>query len=186
MAQQFRALDDTHRAFIREQRIFFVASAARDSHVNISPRSTDSFRVLGPCDAIYLDRTGSGNETAAHARAGGRVTIMFCAFAGAPAILRLYGRADIHLPHSPRFTELLAQHFASAAPLGTRQIVQLHIDTVRKSCGFGVPLFDYRSERDALDRWCTRKGEAGLATYRQEKNRRSIDGLLTGVEELLF
>ena len=92
MAQQFESLEPKHRAFIERQRIFFTASATAASRINVSPRSTDAFRVLDTSSVCYLDLTGSGNETAAHLRADGRLTMMFCAVEGAPLILRLYGR----------------------------------------------------------------------------------------------
>ena len=68
MAKQFPHLEPHHHAYIAAQHMFFTASAAPTGHVNISPRSTDMFRVLGDNGALYLDRTGSGNETAAHIR----------------------------------------------------------------------------------------------------------------------
>jgi Pyridoxamine 5'-phosphate oxidase len=183
MAKQFREIEAAHAAFIAKQHIFFVASAAGGSHVNLSPRSTDSLRVLGPQAVAYLDRTGSGNETAAHIRAGGRITIMLCAFDGAPLILRLYGRGTVHRRSTAAFADLLGAHFGDVAPLGTRQIVSLEVELVQTSCGFGVPLFDYRAERDVLDRWAERKGEAGIESYWREKNLTSLDGLPTGLLE---
>jgi len=54
---------------------------------------------------------------------------------------------------------------------------------VQTSCGFGVPLFDYVSERDQLVRWAEAKGEKGLEEYWHLKNERSIDGLPTGLFE---
>jgi hypothetical protein len=183
MAKQFSEINDQHRKFIARQRIFFVASAAPGSHVNVSPRSTDCFRLLGGNAVAYLDRTGSGNETAAHVRAGGRVTIMFCSFAGPPLILRLYGEASVLRRGQAEFHRLLEQHFDGNAPLGTRQIVRLDAELIQTSCGYGVPLFDHRGERDALEQWASSKGEEGLQAYRREHNARSLDGLPTGVLE---
>jgi hypothetical protein len=68
-------------------------------------------------------------------------------------------------------------------PAGARQIVLLHVDRVQTSCGYGVPLFDYRGERPSLDNWARSKGEEGLEAYRREKNAVSIDGLPTGLFE---
>lgn len=181
MARQFTEIDEAHRTFIERQHIFFVASPAAGGRVNVSPRGTGGLRVLGPLAVAYLDRTGSGNETAAHVRAGGRMTIMFCAVEGAPSILRLYGRGIVHDRRGAAFRRLLGEHFGGSAPLGTRQIVELAIDLVRTSCGFGVPLFDYRGERDAMDRWAERKGEVGIGSYWLENNQTSIDGLPTGL-----
>ena len=181
MAKQYPALDESHRAFIRRQRLFFVASAAADAHVNVSPRGTDTLRIMGASIALYLDRTGSGNETAAHLRADGRLTLMFCAFDGPPMILRLYGRGRVIARRSRAYADLLTQVFAGQEPPGARQMVMQDIDLVQTSCGFGVPLFDFVGERPTLDRWAESKGEAGLEAYRREKNVRSIDGLPTGL-----
>ena len=139
MAKQFPCITDAHADFMARQKLFLVASAAHGSRVNISPRSTDSFRLLGPGAVAYLDRTGSGNETAAHARAGGGTTIMFCAFEGAPLILRLYGKARVHHRASNVFARLLGEHFGGISPAGTRQIVQLDVELVQTSCGYGIP-----------------------------------------------
>jgi len=183
VAKQFPDINDNHQAFILRQHMFFVASAVPGARVNVSPRSTASLRLLGPVKVAYLDRTGSGNETAAHIRAGGRVTIMFCAFEGAPSILRLYGRGTVHHRRGQGFAHLLASHFGGEAPLGTRQIVTLDVELVQTSCGFGVPLFDYQGERTAMDKWADARGEAGIDAYWREKNVRSIDGLPTGLFE---
>jgi predicted pyridoxine 5'-phosphate oxidase superfamily flavin-nucleotide-binding protein len=183
MATQYPAIEPALRAFIERQRIFFTASAATTGRVNLSPKDAASLRVLDEHTACYLDQTGSGNETAAHVRATGRLTIMLCAFEGPPIILRLYGQGRIHKRGSARYARLLAEAFAGAEPVGARQIVVLEIDLVQKSCGYGVPLFDYRGERASLLRWAEAKGEAGLADYRRDKNAVSIDGLPTGLDD---
>ena len=54
---------------------------------------------------------------------------------------------------------------------------------MQTSCGFGVPLYDYRGERPALTRWAASKGSDGLEAYRREHNAQSIDGLPTGLVE---
>ena len=181
MAKQFAKLEPHHRDFIARQHIFFTASAATGSRINLSPRGTDCFRVLSENAAIYLDRTGSGNETAAHLKADGRLTIMFCAFEGPPLILRLYGRGTALHRTGREFAELTAAHFPVPLPLGTRQIVRLDFDLVQTSCGYGVPLHTYAGERDTMDRWAAAKGEDGIAAYWREKNTASMDGLPTGL-----
>jgi hypothetical protein len=182
VAKQFPSIEPAHRAFIERQRVFFVGSAAPGARVNLSPKGLDALRVLGPERVAYLDLTGSGNETAAHLRADGRLTIMFCAFEGPPLILRLYGRGRAHRRGSAGYAGLLPA-FGGEEPLGARQIVALEVDLVQTSCGYGVPLFAYRGERPSLDRWAEAKGEAGLEEYRRENNARSIDGLSTGLLE---
>ncbi|MFX7981053.1 pyridoxamine 5'-phosphate oxidase family protein, partial [Acinetobacter baumannii] len=47
MADFFPAIDDSHRAFIEKQPVFFVATAAAGARVNLSPKGMDVFRVLG-------------------------------------------------------------------------------------------------------------------------------------------
>jgi Pyridoxamine 5'-phosphate oxidase len=181
MGKQFPNLDASHREFIGRQRIFFAASAAPDARVNLSPRGTDAFAVIDERTIAYLDRTGSGNETAAHLKADGRLTIMFCAFDGPPNIMRLYGRGEVLHRGSSAYRELLKSAFGGVEPAGARQIVRLHVDRVQTSCGYGTPLFDYRGERPSLDNWARSKGEDGLEAYRRENNLVSIDGLPTGL-----
>ena len=181
MAKQFASIDPSQRAFIERQHIFFVASAAAGSRVNVSPKGLDALRVLDANRVVYLDLTGSGNETAAHLRADGRMTIMFCAFEGAPMILRLYGRGHVLPRGSADYARLLADDFGGVEPAGARQMVVLDIDLVQTSCGYAVPHFDYQEERPGLLRWAESKGEAGLDAYRREKNARSMDGLPTGL-----
>ncbi|MGZ9723411.1 pyridoxamine 5'-phosphate oxidase family protein [Rhizobium miluonense] len=181
MAKQFSSIDDRLRDFIARQHIFFTASATAASRVNVSPRETLCLRIISPNTAIYLDRTGSGNETSAHMKADGRLTIMFCAMEGPPMILRLYGRGRIIHRPSPEYRELLHTHYDGDEPLGARQIVWLDIDLVQTSCGFGVPLFNYESERPSLDNWAEAKGANGIEEYWREKNVLSMDGLPTGL-----
>ncbi len=181
MAQQFPALEQKHRDFIARQRVFFTASAASNGHVNLSPRSTDLFRVLGPNQAVYLDRTGSGNETAAHLLADGRLTIMMCAFDGPPLILRLYGRGHVIRRGSADYEALLAAWFDNQEPLGARQMVVLDFDLVQTSCGYGVPFHDYVGERPTMDKWAEAKGPEGIDAYQRQKNQTSLDGFPTGL-----
>ena len=180
MASQYASIEPAQRAFIARQHIFFTASAAEEGRVNVSPKDAASLRVLGPNTVAYLDQTGSGNETSAHLRACGRMTIMFCAFQGPPVILRLYGQGRIHRRGGEDYARLLAEAFDGSEPPGARQIVVLDIDLVQTSCGYGVPLYDYQGEREGLLRWAAAKGEDGLEAYRREKNTLSIDGLPTG------
>src|ERR1700733_11326756 len=181
MAKQFQSIETNHHDFIQQQRIFFVASAAAEGRVNVSPKDRASLRILSENSVAYLDQTGSGNETAAHLRANGRLTLMFCAFAGPPLILRLYGQGHTLLRGRPAYCELLASSFSNQEPPGARQIVVLDVELVQTSCGYGVPLFEYTAERPTLQRWAEAKGEEGLKEYRQSKNAFSIDGLPTGL-----
>ena len=174
MAKFYEALDDKLIAFIEAQPMFFVASAVADGRVNISPKGLDSFRVLSPRKVAYLDITGSGNETAAHAQAGGRATIMFCSYTRNPLVLRLYGHAQAGPPGGALWREY-AERFEILP--GARQILTLDIDSVQTACGFGVPLMTLQRPRSTLtDHWET-KTEAEREEYRRKKNKVSIDGL---------
>ena len=175
------SIDAACREFVGRQRIFFVASAAPGGHVNLSPRGSDCFAVLDDLTVAFLDRTGSGAETAAHLKADGRLTLMFCAFDGPPNILRLYGRGESLRPGGEAYAEVLATAFGGLEPIGTRQIVRVHLDRVQTSCGYGVPLFDYRGDRPSMENWARSKGEEELEAYRRENNSVSIDGLPTGL-----
>lgn len=181
MGKLFKSISAAHRDFIARQRIFFTGSAAEGTRINISPRSTNAFRVLGSHSVAYSDLTGSGNETAAHLRADGRLTIMFCAFKGPPSILRLYGRGTSHFVGTDGYHDLMARHFGGDAPRGTRQIVRLDVELVQTSCGYAVPLFSYEDERHGLERWTAAKSDEELVEYQRKKNTVSLDGLPTGL-----
>lgn len=183
MSKQFERIEPNHCEFIERQRIFFNASATADGRVNVSPRDGAALRVLDANSVVYLDQTGSGNETAAHLRADGRLTLMFCAFEGAPMVLRLYGRGQILRRGSAEYAAMLASEFANVETPGARQMVMMNVETVQTSCGYGVPFFDYVGERTTLTRWAEAKGEKGLEEYWHLKNERSIDGLPTGLFE---
>jgi hypothetical protein len=176
MGKVLEAIDNTLARFIAAQPLFFVATAplAGDGHVNLSPKGLDSFRVLAPDRVAYLDLTGSGNETAAHLAENGRITVMFCAFAGAPRILRLYGRGRAVVPGDAEWAESYA-HFEEMP--GARQVIVIDVERVQTSCGFGVPLMEPARDRDALVRWAEAKGPDGIRQYQQTKNATSIDGL---------
>jgi hypothetical protein len=180
MADQFQALTETHTAFIRTQKIFFVGSAARDGRVNVSPKGQDSLAVLGPSEILWLNLTGSGNETAAHLLDVNRLTLMWCAFEGPPLILRVYGSAVAVHPRDDDW-QMCAATLPPAA--GARQYFRVRVDLVQTSCGYAVPFFDYREDRVALTRWAEKKGEAGVAEYWAEKNQRSLDGYPTGISD---
>jgi hypothetical protein len=175
MGKVFDSISPELRAFIEAQPLFFVASAplANSGHVDVSPKGLDCLRVLSPNEVAYLDLTGSGNETAAHVAENARITFMFCAFSGAPRILRLYGTGAVVLPGTARWKELSGEF---PHPLGTRQIISAAITRVQTSCGYGVPLMGFSGQRDTLARWAEAKGET-LPQYRREKNAESIDGL---------
>jgi hypothetical protein len=178
MAKQFEDLSENHSQFIKEQKIFFVGTAASEGNVNVSPKGMDSLRVLSPKRVIWLNVTGSGNESSAHVQINPRMTIMFCAFEGTPLILRLYGKAKVIHKNDLQWGELFS-HFNPI--VGARQIFDLDIELVQSSCGFAVPFFDFKEDRKVLINWAEKKGDEGIKKYWEENNQITIDGMPTNI-----
>jgi hypothetical protein len=180
MGQRYTELSDRHIEFIAQQKLFFVGTATADSRVNVSPKGMDTFRVLDTRRVAWLNLTGSGNETAAHVQQLPRMTLMFCAFEGAPLILRLYGTAKVIHRSDPEWHDM----YALFKPLsGARQIFDVTLDLVQTSCGMAVPNYAYTGDRELLSEWAVKKGEDGIRRYWEEKNRVSIDGIPTRIVE---
>jgi len=174
MGSFFGAISEKHQAFIEKQAMFFVATAANEGHVNVSPKGLDSFKVLGPNKACYLDLTGSGVETIAHLQENGRITIMFCAYDGPPNIVRLLGTGSVVKLGEPGYEDLAAMF--PEYP-GARAVITIDIEKVGSSCGFGVPLMEVVGQRDRMIDYAENKGEQAMADYCVTKNAESIDGL---------
>ncbi|MDJ0979520.1 MAG: pyridoxamine 5'-phosphate oxidase family protein [Erythrobacter sp.] len=180
MADFTDTLTDKHVAMIEKQPVFFVATAAKDARINLSPKGYDAFRVLGPDRVAYLDLGGSGNETHAHLTAdanerGGRITIMFCNFERPALILRIYGRGKPVLPQDGGW-EALADHFTLLP--GTRQIFDIAVESVQTSCGWGVPFMSLEGERETLKKAHRQSDPVEWAAKMAERVS-SIDGLPT-------
>lgn len=176
MGEVFTEINQDLEFWIKKQKIFFVGTAplSIDGHINCSPKSADSFRIINSQTVAYQDLTGSGIETIAHLKENGRVVIMFCAFKGAPQIVRLHGLGVPVFQDSSDYKEL--------APLfqphpGERAIIKIDVHRVATSCGYSVPLYDYVDRRDVLDKWTDKKSPEELVAYRKQKNQLSIDGL---------
>lgn len=177
MAKVHRKIDKKLRHWIKKQPMFFLASAPLEAngHINLSPRGLDSLRVTGDNEVVILDLTGSGNETAAHLAQNGRLTVMFCAFEKEPRILRLYGNGNVIQEGDSDWMHY-RELFEEEIP-GVRQIFRLTINRVQTSCGFGVPLMQFESQRDHLTNWAEKRGKEGIKEYQRDKNVKSIDGL---------
>lgn len=160
--------------------MFFVGTAGREGHINVSPKGMDTFRVTGPSEVAWLNLTGSGNESAAHVAENGRMTIMFCSFGKQPLIMRLYGRANVVHPRDDNWPALLALF---PADVGARQVFQLRLDLVLTTCGYGVPRYELSGERPTLTKWAEKKGPDGIRQYWLEKNTLTLDGKTTGIFE---
>jgi len=177
MAKQFDRIDDDHKAFIKAQHLFFTGSAAPDGRVNVSPKGMDSLRLMGPNRLLWMNLTGSGNETAGHLLESPRVTLMWCSFTKRPLILRTYGTARAVQPGDADW-DALATLFPPHR--SARQIFDMSVDLVQTSCGYAVPFMDYAGERDTMQKWVNAKSDQDIRTYWIEKNARTIDGKPTG------
>ncbi len=178
MAKQYDSLNQDLIEFIDHQKIYFVGTAADDGTINVSPKGWDTLKVMDPNRIVWLNITGSGNETAAHLLQNNRMTIMFCAFDGNPKILRLYGKARMIHPRDEQWDELTAlfEPFPSA-----RQFVDFTVEMAQTSCGFGVPFYDFKEGRDSMDKWIVAKGAENIEEYWRERNQISLDGLPTNI-----
>ncbi len=176
MGEIYETLDIALREWIAQQKIFFVGTAplAADGLVNCSPKGMDTFRVVGEREAVYLDLTGSGVETIAHVRENGRIVIMFCSFDAIPRILRLHGTGHVYLTDSAEFGAYrsLFGEFA-----GVRSIIKVDVKRIADACGFGVPEYDFKADRDTLVRHWELQGAQGVLDYQKSANAHSLDGL---------
>ena len=180
MSKFYTEITPELKEFIAEQQMFFTATAAATGRINLSPKGIDTFRYLDERTVAYLDLTGSGNETAALLKADGRMTIMFCSFAGKPWILRLYGHGEVVQLDSERGREL---HPLFGSVPGERHIIELHVESAQTSCGMAVPLYEYQEQRDLLIDWAAKRGPEAMKEYRRQKNVTSIDRLPTGLRD---
>lgn len=176
MGKEFQEIDERIQRFIEHQRVFFVSTAplADDGRINCSPKGLDSLRVLGARQIVYADTGGSGIETVAHLKENGRIVIMLCAFDGPPKIFRFYGKGRPVEPHDAGFDELVPLFPDMPA---IRNFIVVDIECIRDSCGYGVPLYEFKRERESLRNWCDQKTEQELLEYRVERNAQSLDGL---------
>lgn len=178
MADRFPELSEKLIEFIANQHLFFVGTAGAEGFINVSPKGMDSFRVISPTKVVWLNLTGSGNETATHVLENKRMTVMFCSFDKQPLILRLYGEASVIHPRDDGWHEYI--------PLfpdytGARQIFALDLTLVQTSCGFAVPFYELKGERPTLSKWSDKRGREGVEQYWQEKNTLSLNGKDTGI-----
>ena len=176
MGKEYTQIDERLQEWILRQKMFFVATApnAADGLINCSPKGLDSLRVLGPKQIAYVDTGGSGIETVAHLKDNGRIVLMLCAFEGPPKIYRFYGRGTAVEPHAPEFNGLLQKFPPMPA---ARNIILIDVDRIIDSCGYGVPLYEFKSHRDSLPNYFAKQSEDDILAYRQNRNSESLDGL---------
>jgi hypothetical protein len=180
MAERFTQLANKHIEFIHGQHLYFVGTAGSEGFVNVSPKGMDSFRIINERKVVWLNLTGSGNESAAHVLENGRMTILFCSFEKHPLILRLYGNARVIHQRDPEW-EALAALFP--ANVGARQVFELDISLVQSSCGYAVPYYEYLGDRPTLSMWADNRGREAVEQYWKDKNVESLDGKETGILE---
>lgn len=176
MGKDYQEIDEKIQRWVAAQHLFFVSTAPRSDNglINCSPKGLDALRITGPRQLVYADTGGSGIETVAHLKENGRIVIMMCAFEGPPKIFRFYGSGRPLEPHDKDFTALAAL-FPDMPTI--RNLILIDVERIRDSCGYGVPLLEYRKERDSLGNWVAAKTKEELLEYRIEKNEKSLDGL---------
>jgi hypothetical protein len=176
MGKIYDSITEDLARWLGAQPMFFVATATSDpdTHVNVSPRGLDTFRILGPNRVTWLDLTGSGVGTITHLGADGRITLMFCAFDDPPQIVRLHGHGRVHELGGEAFEELRPRF--PDLPDG-RAIIDVAVERIASSCGYGVPRMELLGHREQLLDSARRKGPEKLAEYRTRRNAHSIDGL---------
>ncbi len=178
MGKKYTAMQADHQTFIQAQPVWFVATSAPGARINLSPKGGDTLRIIDANRVIWLNLVGSGNETAAHLLEDNRMTLMFCSFAEKPLILRLYGAATA-LHAGDAGWEEWAERFGEQP--GARQLIDMRVELVHTSCGFGVPLMELVRPRETMDQWIERKGPQGLIDYQLRNNATSLDGRPTGL-----
>ncbi len=176
MGKVFDTIEDSVREMIERQRMFFVATApiSESGLINLSPKGLSTLRILDEKTVVYLDLVGSGVETIAHLKENGRMVMMFCAFEGAPKIVRLHGRGEVIEPKHPEF-ETLRGLFEEQK--GLRAFIRLHCERISDSCGYGVPVYEFKEDRNQLPAWAKSKGIEGVNEYKRKMNTESLEGL---------
>ena len=181
MAVKFDSINEAHKTFIEAQKMFVIGSAGADGYINVSPKGMDTFKIVDKNTVVWLNYTGSGNETSAHVQENGRMTVMFNSFDKAPMILKLYGKATVIHQKDARWDEMSA-HFEEQ--VGTRQFFEMKVELVLTSCGYAVPQYEFIKERDTLKKWSDKKGREGIEEYWEENNVLTLDGVETNVLNL--
>ena len=178
MSKFYTKLTSRVQKFMKAQKMFFVATAPKNGRINLSPKGMDSIRVINENRILWLNLTGSGNETAAHILENNRITLMFCAFEGNPNILRIYGKGKAIHPKDTEWKDAIK--LFPEIP-GARQIFDITVESAQDSCGMSIPFYEYKGERNQLNDWATEQGQEKIEQYWEDKNQTSIDGLPTNI-----
>jgi hypothetical protein len=150
MGKVYETIDARLAEWIQRQHMFFVATAPLNESglINCSPKGGDSFRILSSNEVAYQDFNGSGAETISHLRENGRIVIMFCAFEGAPKIVRLHGHGMVVTEGHSHYHQLIGKFPPN---VGTRSIIHVGVSRISDSCGYVVPLYEFKEPRDFLE-----------------------------------
>jgi hypothetical protein len=155
MAQHYPQLQPKHIEFIHQQHLFFIASSS-GHEVNLSPKGLDSIRLLAPDQILYLDLPGSGNRTSRDIAQQGQITLMWTSFDGPPHILRAFCQGQLiekNHPQWPQYYPLFGQWPHDQI----RQLINFQILAIESSCGYGVPIMEFKQPRTQLTQWLARK-----------------------------
>jgi hypothetical protein len=161
MATTHDCITPEQMALIREAPVFFVASAAPDlgrgpanqGPINLSPKGGSPLHVIDEHRVAYLDYTGSGNQTAGHASAGGPITVMVMSMNGShAAVVRLFGTATVTPVDASPLRDLMLSAPAEDLELPIRQVIDIRVEATQTSCGYGVPVFEFKKQRVRAER----------------------------------
>ena len=178
MSKFYTKITSRVQRFMEAQKMFFVATAPKDGRINLSPKGMDSIRVVNENRILWLNLTGSGNETAAHILENNKITLMFCAFEGNPNILRIYGKGKAIHPKDAEWNDAIK--LFPEIP-GARQIFDITVESAQDSCGMSIPFYEYKGERNQLNDWAIEQGQEKVEQYWEDRNQTSIDGLPTDI-----
>ncbi|KAL1674333.1 hypothetical protein EV122DRAFT_293524 [Schizophyllum commune] len=182
MGSFYDEMPDWLMTWLVKQHIFFVATSAREGHVNVSPKGMeDTFHIIDNKTVWYEDLSGSGVETISHLRENGRITIMFTAFDKPPRIARLFGTGTVYEYGTPEYERYIP---AEKRKPGSRSVILVDIHKVGSSCGYAVPFMEFKSHRNVLEQWAAHRERdenagsgKGMREYWRTKNTQSIDGV---------
>lgn len=151
MGKQYKVLSNSDMAFIKKQKLFYLASASKGEEVNLSPKGYDSIRVLNNSSLLFINYPGSGNRTFRDAANDGEFTLVFNAFEGDAKILRLFCKADTIDPTHADFNS--SAELFKLNPVHVRDFFKFNIYAIESSCGMSVPVMEYKEERKQLKNW---------------------------------
>ncbi|KAL1836190.1 hypothetical protein VTJ49DRAFT_5457 [Mycothermus thermophilus] len=188
MGQFFETIPEHLMTWILEQKMFWVATAplSGSGHVNVSPKGGSYFGLLNNRTFWYMDLSGSGNETISHLyeSGNGRITVMFSAFHGAPRIVRLFGQGSVLERGTEAFDDFVKKREIQVIP-SSRSIITVNVHQAASSCGYSVPMYDFKRFRETLNEVFAKKEqklkqgnvEESRERYWALKNAYSMDGL---------